>query len=62
MISMKHTTLLCLLLSSCFCLAQLTKRPNIIIIVSDDQGWGDVGFNGGTDIPTTNLDKLAREG
>ncbi|WP_271784633.1 sulfatase [Aquimarina algiphila] len=38
------------------------ERPNILIILSDDQGWGDVGFNGGTDIPTPNLDQLAKEG
>ncbi len=38
------------------------ERPNVLIIISDDQGWGDVGFNGCTDIPTPNLDKLAREG
>ncbi|UXP32049.1 sulfatase-like hydrolase/transferase [Reichenbachiella agarivorans] len=37
-------------------------RPNVLIIVSDDQGWGDVGFNGGTDIPTPNLDALAADG
>ncbi|QVY66131.1 sulfatase [Polaribacter sp. Q13] len=42
--------------------AQKDKRPNILIILSDDQGWGDVGFNGGKDIPTKNLDKLANEG
>lgn len=42
--------------------AQKDTRPNILIILSDDQGWGDVGFNGGTDIPTTNLDLLAKEG
>ncbi|WP_303317233.1 sulfatase-like hydrolase/transferase [Flavivirga abyssicola] len=38
------------------------KQPNIIIILSDDQGWGDVGFNGGTDIPTPNLNLLAEDG
>lgn len=38
------------------------NRPNVIIIISDDQGWGDVGFNGCTDIPTPNLDQLAKEG
>ena len=40
----------------------LTERPNILIIVSDDQGWGDVGFNDCTDIPTPNLDQLAKAG
>ncbi len=39
-----------------------SKRPNILIILSDDQGWGDVGFNGCTDIPTPNLDALASDG
>ena len=38
------------------------KKPNVLIILSDDQGWGDVGFNGGTDIPTPNLDQLAKDG
>lgn len=37
-------------------------KPNIIIVLTDDQGWGDVGFNGCTDIPTPNLDQLAKDG
>ncbi|MEP2239076.1 MAG: sulfatase-like hydrolase/transferase, partial [Maribacter sp.] len=47
------------------CNAQKQKnktKPNIIVILTDDQGWLDVGFNGGTDIPTPNLDALAEEG
>lgn len=36
-------------------------RPNIIYIVSDDQGWKDVGFHG-SDIQTPNIDQLARGG
>ncbi|TXE07236.1 sulfatase-like hydrolase/transferase [Seonamhaeicola algicola] len=38
------------------------KKPNIIIVLTDDQGWADVGFNGATDIPTDNLDRLANQG
>ncbi|APZ45563.1 N-acetylgalactosamine-6-sulfatase [Polaribacter reichenbachii] len=38
------------------------KKPNIIIVLTDDQGWADVGFNGATDIPTDNLDRIAKEG
>ena len=40
----------------------ISERPNVIIIISDDQGWADVGFNGCTDIPTPNLDDLAGDG
>jgi len=37
-------------------------KPNIIIILTDDQGYTDVGFNGCKDIPTPNLDRIAHEG
>ena len=38
------------------------ERPNILLMVSDDQGWWDVGVNGNPDIETPALDRLAREG
>ncbi|MEO1992674.1 MAG: sulfatase-like hydrolase/transferase [Pirellulales bacterium] len=34
-------------------------KPNVILIMCDDLGWGDVGFNGGTHIRTPHLDKMA---
>lgn len=37
-------------------------KPNIIVIMTDDQGYKDVGFNGGTQIPTPNMDRIANEG
>ncbi len=37
-------------------------RPNFVIIMTDDQGWADVGFNGCEDIPTPHIDRIAREG
>ena len=39
-----------------------TSRPNIVVIVTDDQGYADVGFNGGTEIPTPNMDRIAAGG
>lgn len=37
-------------------------KPNIILIMADDLGFGDVGFNGNKDIITPGLDKLASQG
>ncbi len=39
-----------------------TEKPNIIIILSDDQGWGDFSINGNTNLKTPNIDKLAKDG
>lgn len=38
------------------------KGPNIIVILTDDQGYGDVGFNGCKDIPTPGMDRIAAGG
>ena len=45
--------------------AQQGEKPNIVLIVSDDFGYGDAGaYGGGEDrgMPTPNLDRLAAEG
>lgn len=45
------------------CLSALPgERPNLILMMADDLGWGDVGFNGGTVIETPELDAMARNG
>ncbi|BAX82390.1 sulfatase-like hydrolase/transferase [Labilibaculum antarcticum] len=38
------------------------EKPNVIVILTDDQGYGDVGFNGCKDIPTPNIDRIAQNG
>ncbi|HET8830169.1 MAG TPA: sulfatase-like hydrolase/transferase [Pelobium sp.] len=37
-------------------------RPNVVLIIADDLGYGDVGFNGCKDIPTPNIDRIAKSG
>ena len=38
------------------------RQPNVIIILADDQGWGDLSINGNTSINTSNLDRMATSG
>lgn len=37
-------------------------NPNVIVILTDDQGWGDLSVNGNTNLSTPNIDKLAETG
>lgn len=57
-------------LAACACVAPFVgasraaepARPNIVIILADDLGYADLGAQGGTDIPTPNIDSIARNG
>ncbi|MEP7273677.1 MAG: hypothetical protein ABI882_19420 [Acidobacteriota bacterium] len=37
------------------------RKPNIILIVADDLGYGDLGVQGCRDIPTPNIDSIAQD-
>jgi arylsulfatase A-like enzyme len=43
-------------------MAQAPLRPNIVMVIMDDLGYGDVGSYGAPDANTPNIDRLAREG
>jgi len=52
-----------LLLLALFCAGLFAEsRPNIVFILADDLGYGEVGYNGQKIIRTPNVDRLAREG
>lgn len=51
----------------CLCLAGVlpagaAERPNLVVVLADDQGWGDLSVNGNTNLSTPALDALARAG
>lgn len=37
-------------------------RPNVVVILTDDQGWGDLSLNGNTNLSTPHIDQLAADG
>ena len=43
-------------------IALLARSPNVVIILTDDQGWGDLSFNGNQNLSTPNIDRLGNEG
>jgi len=41
---------------------RLSARPNVVIFFADDLGWGELGCQGNPQIPTPNIDAIARDG
>jgi len=63
-----HSHRICLALLACFVAADRLdagadkRKPNIIVILADDMGFGDIGVHGCKDIPTPSIDSLAKHG
>ncbi len=57
--------LILLIVSVFFCsntLKEINGQPNVIVILTDDQGWGDLSISGNTNLSTPNIDNLAETG
>ena len=53
-----HTFLITLLVSA----VGLLSKTNVVVFLTDDQGWGDLSLNGNTNLSTPNIDSLSKEG
>jgi arylsulfatase A-like enzyme len=61
---MRATLLLtfCILSSILVHPAWAADRPNVVVVLADDQGWGDLSVHGNTNLSTPHIDSLARDG
>lgn len=59
---MKHIAIVLSLITVCLTAQAAERRPNVIVIYSDDQGTVDLGCYGSKDLETPHLDKLAARG
>ncbi|NLR93954.1 arylsulfatase [Flammeovirga agarivorans] len=41
---------------------EIEKKPNVIVIMTDDMAWGDISYNGNKNINTPRIDQLSKEG
>src|SRR5688572_23745296 len=54
--------IVCLVVASTAVVAADAKKPNIVVFLSDDQGYGELGCQGNKEIPTPHIDSIAAGG
>lgn len=59
---MMRNSLIVVILFSLIPSADAGERPNIVLVMADDQGWGDMAYNGHPTLKTPNFDKAAATG
>ena len=59
---MKKLTLFIVIALGLLSCASPPEQPNVIVILSDDQGWGDFSCQGNTNLQTPNIDNICKEG
>ena len=59
---LRHILVLSALILGVGSQAQAQRPPNVVVVMMDDLGYGDLGSYGGSDVRTPNIDRLAREG
>jgi len=57
-----RTCLVFLALAASLLSAAPATRPNVVVLLTDDQGWGDLSINGNTNLATPNIDSIGRTG
>ena len=57
---MKHVSLMIWLLLLGATIS--SAKPNVVVVLTDDQGWGDLGVSGNSNLSTPNIDQLAADG
>jgi arylsulfatase A len=57
-----HVLILAALILGASARAQAQRPPNVVLVMMDDLGYGDLGSYGASDVRTPNIDRLAREG
>lgn len=61
MIKFMHVIMLFVLMMSASCKEETTESPNIILVMTDDQGYGDFGHTGNPIVKTPNIDAFSEE-